>query len=145
MRDTEQSGRGLSPRLRLQLVLLLVIIWDAIALLAELTFGGALFDISGDKIGGLLAARGSFGGATIVPLTLYIYAFVRGPMRYRGLIWVSVLEQAMVALFAVYHLAVEHIKPEGVIAPLVVSLGLVVLILVNLPRERTTTTPLATE
>ncbi len=130
--------RGLSPRLRLQLVLLLLIAWDIIGLLAELSFGGPLMHVSGGKIGGVLAARASLGGALVVPLTLYIYALIRGPMRYRGLVWIGVLEQSMVAVFAVFHVIADDIKVEGAILPIVVSLGLVVLLLINMPRGQTT-------
>jgi hypothetical protein len=113
---------------------LLLIVWEAIGLLAELSFGGPLINVDDGKIGGALAARGSLGGALVVPLTLYIYALVRGPLRYRGLMWIGVLEQAMVALFAVFHIAADDIQPEGAVLPIVVSLGLVALLLVNMPR-----------
>ena len=136
---TIQPRRGVSLRTRLQLILLFMIAWDILALLAELTFGGPLFKIDGGRIGGLLAAHAAFGGATAVPLALYVYALVRGPLRYRGLLWVGVLEQALAALFAVYHAAVKDIKVEGIILPLVVSLALTVLLLTNMPRGQTTT------
>jgi len=74
----------------------------------------------------------------VVPLTLYIYALVRGPLRYRGLLWIGVLEQAMVVVFAGYHTVADDIKFGGAIVPIVVSLGLVVLLLVNMPRGQTT-------
>jgi hypothetical protein len=131
-------SRGLSPRLRLQFVLILLIVWDVIGLLAELSFGGPLFKIADGRIGGLIAARGSLGGALVVPLTLYIYALVRGPMRYRGLVWIGVLEQSMVAVFAVYHAVADDIKPGGAIIPIVISLALVALLLMNMPRGQET-------
>jgi hypothetical protein len=129
-----ETSRGLSPRVRLQLVLLLLIAWDLIGLLAELSFGSPLFKVSGDRVTGILAARGSFGGALVVPLTLYIYALIRGPMRYRGLVWIGVLEQAMVVVFAVYHTVADDIKVAGAVAPIIVSGALVVLLLLNMPR-----------
>jgi hypothetical protein len=131
-------SRGLSPRLRLQFVLILLIVWDVIGLLAELSFGGPLFKIADGRISGLIAARGSLGGALVVPLTLYIYALVRGPMRYRGLVWIGVLEQSMVAVFAVYHAVADDIKPGGAIIPIVIALALVALLLVNMPRGQET-------
>jgi hypothetical protein len=134
-----ETPRGLSPRLRIQLVLLMLIAWEAIGLLAELSFGGPIVSISGDKIDGVLAARVSFGGALVVPLTLYIYALIRGPLRYRGLLWIGVLEQSMVVVFAVYHVVADDITVGGAGLPIVLSLGLVVLLLVNMPREQTTT------
>lgn len=129
-----ETSRGLSPRLRLQLVLLLLIGWDAIGLLAELSFGGPLIKVDDGKIGGVLAARAAMGGALVVPLTLYIYALVRGPMRYRGLVWIGVLEQAIIPVFAGFHIAANDINAAGAILPVAVSLGLVVLLLVNMPR-----------
>jgi hypothetical protein len=125
-----------SPRFRLSIVLLLLIAWDALAILAELTFGGLLFNISDDRIGGWMGAKGALGGAAVVPLTLYVYALVRGPLRYQGLVWVGVLEQAATALFAVYHLALGHMRVESGVVPIVVSLALVVLILLNMPYGR---------
>ena len=127
-------SRGLSPRLRLQSILILLILWDVLGLFAELTFGGPLLHTSGAKIGGVLAGRGSISGALVVPLTLYVYALVRGPMRYRGLVWVGVLEQAMVVVFAIYHVAAADVKLEGVVVPVVVSLALIVMLLMNMPR-----------
>lgn len=129
---TVEPSRGLSPRLRLQLVLVLLILWDVIGIVAELSFPSGLFKISDGKMSGLLAARGSFGGALVVPLTLYVYALVRGPLRYRGLVWIGVLEQSMVLLFAVYHLAASDIKTTGAILPMVISAALVVLLLLNM-------------
>ena len=127
-------SRGLSPRRRLQIVLLLLILWDVVGILTELSFPSDLFKVSDGKMAGLLAARGSFGGALVVPLTLYIYALLRGPLRYRGLVWIGVLEQAMVLLFAVYHIAASDIKVSGAILPMLVSAGLVVMLLINMPR-----------
>lgn len=136
--NTVEPSRGLSPRLRLQMVLILLIAWEAIGLLAELSFGGPLVKISDGKISGLLAARGALGGALVVPLTLYVYALVRGPLRYRGLVWIGVLEQSMVVVFAGYHALMDDIKPAGAIVPTIISLGLVVLLLANMPRGQST-------
>jgi len=132
--NTFESRRSVSSGRRLQLILLLLIAWDVLALLAELSFGGPLLKISGDEIGGFLAARGSFSGAALVPVGLYTYALVRGPLRHRNILWVAVIEQGAAALFAVYHVALNHVAVEGGILPLVVSLGLLVLLLVSMPR-----------
>jgi hypothetical protein len=137
MKSVEPT-RGLSPRLGLKSVLLLLIAWDVIGLLAELSFGGPLLKVSGAKIGGVLAARGSTSGALVVPLTLYVYAFIRGPLRYRGLLWIGVLEQSMVVVFAVYHAFASDVKVEGIFVPIIVSATLVVLLLVNMPRGQET-------
>jgi hypothetical protein len=123
---------------RLQSILLLLILWDILAVLAELSFGGPLFKIDGDEIGGILAARGSFGGPALVLIWLYMYAFVRGPIRHRSILWLGALEQAAVVMFGIYHVARGHIAIEGLAAPGLVSLLLAVIILVNLPRDQAT-------
>jgi hypothetical protein len=129
------SRRGLSPRLRLQVVLLLLIVWDVLGIAAELTYGGPLFKFSGSKIDGLLGARGAFNGGLFVPLAVYVYAFVRGPGRRGGLLWVGVVEQLAGALFSVYHVASGDIRFGAAIAQLAVSLCLLVGVLLNMPRE----------
>jgi hypothetical protein len=134
--NASESRRSVSSGRRLQLVLLLLIAWDIIALLAELSFGGPLFKISGDEIGGFLAARGSFSGAALVPIGLYLYALVRGPLRHRNILWVAVLELGAASLFAVYHVALNQVELEGTVVPLVVSLGLLVFLLVSMPRSQ---------
>jgi hypothetical protein len=128
------AGTRRGPSVSIQVVLVLLIIWDGAALLAELTYGGFLFKPSDGQIGGILGARGAFNGAAIVPLTLYVYALVRGPMRYRGLIWVGVLEQSISAAAAAYHLILDDVEPVAAIPTLAISVGLLVLLLMNMPR-----------
>ena len=124
-----------SQNRRLQFLLLLLIVWDALALAAELSFGGPLFEPSDGEIGGFLAARGSFGGAALVPLVAYLYGFARGPLRHRGVLWLGVIEQGATALFAVYHAALGDIDFEGMVLPLAVAAALLVLLLTNMPRQ----------
>src|SRR4051812_34629933 len=119
---------------RLQLLLLAMILWDVLALVAELSFGSPLFKIDGHKITGVLAARGSFDAAMAVPMAVYIYGIVRGPLRHRGVLWVGVVEQAATALAAVFHVAAGDITVGGIIVPLVVSMVLLVLLLLSMPR-----------
>lgn len=136
--STVEASRGLSPRVRIQIVLVLLILWEAVSLLAELSFGGPLVKVSGDRVSGLLAARGSLSGAYVVPLALYIYALARGAMRYRGLLWIGVLEQSMAVVFAGYHTMAGDVKFGGAIVPIGVSLALLLLLLANMPRGQTT-------
>ena len=119
---------------KLQLLLLAMIAWDLLALVAEVSFGGPLLKIEGDKIGGVLAARGSLGGVAAVPMVLYFYALVRGPLRHRGVLWAGVVEQGVGALAAVFHATAGDIKTAGMIVPLVVSVALLVLLLLSMPR-----------
>lgn len=119
---------------RLQMLLLVMILWDALALIAALSFGGPLSEIDDDHIGGVLAARVTFSGAVLVPMVMYLYALARNPLRHRGVIWAAVVEQGAAALFAVYHVAVKDISLEGAIVPMVVALVLLVGLLLNMPR-----------
>lgn len=131
------DSRTASISRRLQLVLLLVLLWDLLALIAALSFGGPLMKISDGEIGGVLAARASFSGVTVVPIGLYLYAIVRGPLRHRGVLWLAVLEQAAATLFAVYHVAANDIEVEGAALPLVVAGALLMLLLLSFPRGQT--------
>ena len=131
-RGTASTGR------RLQLLLLLMIAWEALAIVAELSFGGPLFKMEGTKIAGWLAGRGSFSGAAAATLAVYLFAFVRGPVRFPNLLWVGVIAQGATAMFAVYHLAIGDLKFEGVMIPFLVSLFFLVGILLNMPRGQAT-------
>lgn len=88
---------------------------------------------------GIIGAHGSFGGSLAVPLVLYVYALVRGPLRYRGLVWVGVLEQGVAIFFTLYHTAFSPMKAEAIVTPLIVSIALLVLLLANLPTGEPTT------
>jgi hypothetical protein len=121
---------------RLQFVLLLLILWDVFALLAELTTGGPFFKLEADEVTGWLAAKGSFSGAALIPISVYVYALVRGPMRHRSVFWVAVVEQIGTALFAVFHLSTGVLEFEGFIGPVAVSLALLVVVLLNFPRNQ---------
>jgi len=120
---------------RLRLILFLMIIWEALAIVAELSFGGFLFEISGDKIGGFLAARGSFGGAAVMPMFIYIYA-LRAPLRYRGLLYLACLENAVAILFALYHFVAGDLEGQAVVITMAISAGFLVAFLLNLPRGK---------
>jgi hypothetical protein len=137
MMSTFDSHRSLSSGRRLQFVLLLLLLWDTLALVAELSFGGPLLKIADDgDVTGWVAAKGSFGGAMVVPMALYFYALVRGPLRYRNILWVGAIEQGAVALFAVFHVATDVMHVEGIILPLLISSALLVVVLVNMPRSQ---------
>ena len=121
---------------RIQLVLLLLILWDALAIIAELSFGNSLFEIDGDQMDGVLATKASLSGAALAPLALYLHALVRGPARHWGVLWIGVVEQGATALFSVYHVARDDVSVEAIVIPMAVSLALLVLIFLNLPRSQ---------
>jgi len=111
-----------------------MILWDVLALVAELSFGSPLFKIDGHKITGILAARGSFDAATAVPIAVYVYGIVRGPLRHRGVLWAGVVEQVATVLAAVFHVAAGDVTVGGIIVPIVVSGLFAVLLLLSMPR-----------
>ena len=47
---TVQKRPNISAQRRLQLVLLLMIAWEVLLLVSELSFGSSLFDIDGDQV-----------------------------------------------------------------------------------------------
>ncbi len=131
--STLESRQSTAQLRRLQLLLLLMILWDLLALAGELSFGGPLIKLEEGEIQGVLGARASFGGAAVLPIGLYFYALVRGPARQRFVLWCAALEQGSAALFGVYHIAADDIGLGSALAPLIVALVLLVLVLVNMP------------
>ena len=129
--ESRQSNAHLR---RLQGLLVLMLLWDVFALLAALSFGSALMKIDGDEIGGVLAARTSFSGAALVPIAVYFYGIVRNPLRHTGVLWVGVVEQAAAVLFSLYHVTASDITPTGALVTVVVSVVLLALLLVSMPR-----------
>jgi hypothetical protein len=122
------------PLRRLQLLLVLMLLWDLLALLAALSFGGALMKIDGDEVGGVLAAKLSFSGALLVPIVVYFYGLVRNPLRHPGVVWVGMVEQGAAVLFALYHVVGGDIAVEGAVLTVVVSTVLLALLLVTVAR-----------
>jgi hypothetical protein len=131
---TVQKRSNLSAQRRLQLVLLLMIAWEALLLVSELAFGSALFDVDGDQISGVLGARGSLSGAAVIPIALYGFAFTRGPLKHPSILLLAALEQVAAIVFGAYHLFVNDIDAGSFVVPLAVSLTFLTLIVVNMPR-----------
>jgi hypothetical protein len=138
MRPAE-SRRHFSPRLRLQVLLLALIAWDVVGVAAEVAFGSPLLRISGTKVTGLLGGRASLGGAFLIPLAVYVQALAGGPLKHRGAFWVAVIDQGATALFGVYHLARGDLALRGAWLSIAVGASLLVLVLMNMPREQPTT------
>src|ERR1044071_9558958 len=131
---TLQKRSSLSAQRRLQLVLLLMIAWEALLLVSELAFGSALFDVDGDQISGVLGASGSLSGAAVIPIALYGFAFTRGPLKHPSILLLAALEQVAAIVFGAYHLFVNDIDAGSFVVPLAVSLTFLTLIVVNMPR-----------
>ena len=129
-RHSTSTGRNL------QFILLLLIIWDVFALVAEIAAGSPFFKLEAGEATGWLAAKGSFSGATLVPISVYVYALVRGPLRHRSVFWVATVEQIGTALFATFHLSTGLLEVEGYVIPVVVSLALLIVVLANFPRHQ---------
>jgi hypothetical protein len=81
-----------------------------------------------------MGGRGAVSGVTVVPLALYVYALVRGPLRHTGILWVGVVEQGAGALFVVFHASAGHLTTGAALLPLLVCLALTTLLLITLPR-----------
>jgi len=135
--STLESRQSTAQARRLQLLLLLMILWDLLALAGELSFGGPLVKLEEgeirSEIEGVLGARVSLSGAAVVPIGLYFYALVRGAARHRFVLWCAALEQGAAALFAVYHVAANDIDLGPALVPLIVALVFLVLVLINMP------------
>jgi hypothetical protein len=134
-----ETRRSFPTGRRLHFVLLLLILWDVIGLVAELSFGSFLVQVSDNEIEGALGSRVSLSGASLVPLAVYVFMLARGPIRHRNLIWVAVVEQGAAAFFAVFHIAAGDIEVTYAAIPLAVSIGLLVLVLMNMPRQHAVT------
>jgi hypothetical protein len=132
--STLESRQTTAQLRRLQLLLLVMILWDLLAIAGELSFGGPLIKLNDGEIDGVLGARASFAGAAVMPIGLYLYALVRGAARHRFVLWCAALEQGSAALFGVYHVAASDIDLAPALVPLVVSITLLVLVLVNMPN-----------
>ena len=79
---------------RLQLLLVAMILWDILAVITALSFGGPLAEIDGDRIGGVLAARVGFSGAVLVPIVMYLYenGFMSGDISFAAAVgWILVV------------------------------------------------------
>jgi hypothetical protein len=128
------EGRQSNNLRRLQVLLLLMLLWDLLAVLAALSFGSGLMKIDGDEIGGFLGAKTSLSGAGLVPVAVYFYGIVRNPLRHPGVIWVGIVEQAAAIVASLYHVVGNDLQLEGAILTIVVSVVLLALLVVNMPR-----------
>ena len=131
---TVQKRPNVSVQRRLQLVLLMMIAWEALLLVSELSFGGQLFEVEGDQIGGVVGSRGSLSGAAVVPIALYAFAFTRGPLRHPSVLLLGAIEQVAAIVFGAYHVFMDDVEAGAYMVPLAVSVAFLALILINLPH-----------
>jgi hypothetical protein len=69
-----------------------------------------------------------------VPIAVYFYGNVRNPIRHPGVLGVGIVEQAAAILVSLYHVVGNDLKIEGAILTVVVSVVLLALLVVNMPR-----------
>lgn len=127
----EQQGR-FTPTRRLQIILVLLAAWDALGFVVQLLADTFAFKIDGE-LQGVLAAR-ALSGALIVPVILYLYA-ARDPFRYRGILWIAVIQQLVAVATAVFHLAAGAFDLEEMVIPVAVAVAFLILVLLNFPTR----------
>lgn len=127
----EQQGR-FSPTRRLQIILVLLAAWDALGFVIQLLADTFVFEIEGE-MEGVLAAR-ALSGALIVPAILYLYA-ARDPFRYRGILWIAVIQQLVAITAAIFHLAAGTFDLAEVVIPVAVAVAFLILVLLNFPTR----------
>lgn len=133
-----ESRQSTAQLRRLQTLLLLMILWDLLAVMAEFSFGSGLMKIDGDRVGGFLGGRASMSGAALVTVAVYFYGLVRNPFRHPGVIWVAIIAQSSTAFFGVYHYAAGNLTLEAMLIATIVALVLLFLLIVNMPRGAST-------
>ena len=131
MTARQQIGRAnATSQARLQLVLVLLALWDLLAFLLELTNAGLM---KVGSIDGMLGAR-ALNGSVVVLAIAYLYA-ARNPIRYRFVLWLATLEQ-FIALFAgTFHWARGDVGAGQAIIPILVSAGFLVALMTSMPRQ----------
>lgn len=134
MTARQQIGRAnAASQARLQLVLVLLALWDLLAFILELTNAGPM------KIGnidGVLGAR-AVSGAVVVLAIAYIYA-ARNPVRYRFVLWLATVEQFIALFAATFHWARGDVGAGQAIIPILVSAAFLVALLTSMPRQTDT-------
>jgi hypothetical protein len=131
MTARQQIGRANpTSQARLQLVLVLLAVWDLLAFLLELTNAGPM------KIGsidGVLGARAVSGSGAVLAIA-YLYA-ARNPIRYRFVLWLASLEQFIGLFAATFHWARGDVGFSQAIIPILVSAGFLVALMTSMPRQ----------
>lgn len=117
---------------RLQLILLVLAAWNAVAFAFELLNIGP---IRVGEIEGILGAR-AVGGATGVLALAYVYA-ARDPMRHRTIIWLATIEQFLAIFTAGFHWATGDVSGSEALVPIIAAALFLFAIITSLPRGET--------
>lgn len=120
---------------RLRILLLTLALWAALGWLLQLSLDTPVLDLQGD-LDGVLGGR-AFGGAYLALAAAYLFTAFNAE-RMLFMLWVGAVEQIGTVITIVVHWARSDIGfggEEGLL-PLFIALGLLVLILLNLGRER---------
>lgn len=132
--QSRQIGRpNPTSQARLQLVLVALAAWNIITFLLELT-NAPLVSIG--EIDGLLGAR-AVNGASAVLAFAYLWA-ARNPLRYRFVIWLAAVDQAMCIFSAAFHWTLGDLNTSETILPVIVAAGMLALLASNRPRQTDT-------
>ncbi len=120
---------------RLRLLLLTLALWAALGWLLQMALDTPVLDLQGN-LDGALGGR-AFGGAYLALAAAYLFGAFNAE-RMLFMLWVGAVEQIGTVVTIVFHWARNDIGfgfSEGAL-PLFIALGLLVLILLNLGRER---------
>lgn len=118
---------------RLQLLLILLAVYNFLTFLLELT-NTRLLEIG--AIDGVLGAR-SVSGSIGVLAVAYVYA-ARNPVRYRFIVWLALIEQFIAMFTATFHWARDDVGFGEAIVPIGISVVFLLLLMANLPRQTDT-------
>lgn len=116
---------------RLQLVLVLLALWDILGGLVPFVSSDAVFQVE-QGVDGLLAAR-PFSGALFATALVYLYG-ARRPRRHPPILWLAVFEQLVAIVSTFYQWGADNIDFEGVVLPVVVAVLFLLAVLVQYPR-----------
>lgn len=114
---------------RLQLILLVLAAWNAVAFLFELLNMGP---VRVGEIEGILGAR-AVGGATGVLALAYVYA-ARDPLRHRTIVWLATIEQFVAIFTAGFHWATGDVGAGESALPIIAAALFLLAIITSLPR-----------
>lgn len=129
--QARQIGRpNPTSQARLQLILLLLALWDLLAFALELT-NTRLLSIG--RIDGVLGARPISGTVGVLAIA-YLYA-ARNPVRHRFVLWLASLEQVVALFSATFHWARGDIGFGQAALPIVVAVAFLALLIGSLPRQ----------